>query len=821
VGVGDFVNFTDLSSGAPVSWAWTFEGGTPASSTEQNPVVQYNTAGTFDVTLVATNSHGSDDKLVIDFITVTVPPPVANFTADETTIFMGESVSFHDNSQYCTTDRTWVFNGGIADLTDPLNPVVTYDFEGVYDVSLTVENNFGTTDTETKTGFVTVLDPANITYCESYGDAGYEYISKVTVGDDFIKTSGSSGIVGYEDFTGGTPVEVNPGSPYTITLTPGFAGGSKFEYWGVWIDYNRDGDFSDLGEQVFTASKNRLTVSGNVTIPTGLNVETTMRVAVSRNGVMSCGFIGLGEVEDYKIIIGTPGPVPPVADFNMSINCLTADFTDQSIEGDGSITDWIWDFGDNSTSNAQNPVHSYNQAGPYDVTLTVIDINDQTDTKVQSIVIEAQIFYQDDDGDGYGNPDVSTEACDQPEGYVANSNDCDDSDAGINPEATEVCDGVDNNCDGQIDEGVSTTYYADSDGDGFGDPNVSTEACDQPEGYVANSNDCDDSDAGINPEATELCDGIDNNCNGSIDEGFSLNTYYADDDGDTYGDPENSVQACQQPSGYVLDNTDCDDNDASVNPAATEVCFDGIDNNCDGTVDEGCGGPLYCEPDNINSIPDYIQTFTLNGEGMGTSGGLGYLLIDYTLVALVPGSSSSVFLDPFGDKNRNFWRIWLDFNRDGDFDDSDETLLIANNQKGPFTTSIQIPTYATGQTRMRLTMKTGKTPSSCDDNFDGEVVDYLVDFGSGKSGQVDLSNSMINKSFRVYPNPTSDLLFIDINNWKNANRIRLIELTGKTLIDRMIDSNLVDIDLSQYPKGIYFLELSDGINVKYAKISKQ
>ena len=197
-------------------------------------------------------------------------------------------------------------------------------------------------------------------------------------------------------------------------------------------------------------------------------------------------------------------------------------------------------------------------------------------------------YYADTDNDTYGDPNSSVEACSQPSGYVSDNTDCDDTNSAINPGATEICDGVDNDCDGQVDEGLSNTYYADTDNDTYGDPNNTTTACSAPSGYVSDNTDCDDTNSAINPGATEICDGVDNDCDGQVDENV-LNTYYADTDNDTYGDPNNATTACSTPSGYVSDNTDCDDTNSAINPGATEVC-DGVDNNCDGQVDEGCGG---------------------------------------------------------------------------------------------------------------------------------------------------------------------------------------------------------------------------------------
>ena len=93
--------------------------------------------------------------------------------------------------------------------------------------------------------------------------------------------------------------------------------------------------------------------------------------------------------------------------------------------------------------------------------------------------------------------------------------------------------------------------------------------------------DCNDCDATIHPTATETCDGIDNDCNGTPDDGVGTD-WYADLDVDGYGDASISTQACEQPAGYVEDDTDCDDEASSVYPGASEIMNDGIDQDCDG-----------------------------------------------------------------------------------------------------------------------------------------------------------------------------------------------------------------------------------------------
>ena len=129
------------------------------------------------------------------------------------------------------------------------------------------------------------------------------------------------------------------------------------------------------------------------------------------------------------------------------------------------------------------------------------------------------------------------------DGYLSDE-DCDDSDGSIFPDAEEICDGFDNNCNGQADEDVQITFYADTDEDGFGSQNITTHACEAPEGFVQQGTDCDDTDNQTFPGATEICDSKDNNCNSSIDEDLNI-PFFVDSDGDGFGDDENQIDACQ------------------------------------------------------------------------------------------------------------------------------------------------------------------------------------------------------------------------------------------------------------------------------------
>ena len=247
------------------------------------------------------------------------------------------------------------------------------------------------------------------------------------------------------------------------------------------------------------------------------------------------------------------------------------------------------------------------------------EVDDDCDNAVdESGALDETTWYVDFDNDQYGDVDFPLDACDQPAGYVADATDCDDSRDDVNPGETEVCDSRDNNCDGYQDEAGSigeSTWYADVDGDSYGDASDTTTSCDQPGDYVENDDDCDDSNASVSPDATEVCDSADNDCDGTVDENDAADatTWYADSDNDSFGDKSTSLVACDQPSGYVSDKTDCDDGDGTINPSAADTWYDGIDSDCagdndydadaDGWDSDGYGGD-DCDDTNADINPD-------------------------------------------------------------------------------------------------------------------------------------------------------------------------------------------------------------------------
>ncbi|OGY86072.1 MAG: hypothetical protein A2233_02630 [Candidatus Kerfeldbacteria bacterium RIFOXYA2_FULL_38_24] len=178
-------------------------------------------------------------------------------------------------------------------------------------------------------------------------------------------------------------------------------------------------------------------------------------------------------------------------------------------------------------------------------------------------------WYRDADGDSYGAVAMKCDGVGGV-GYVTNSTDCNDANATINPSATEICDGVDNDCNDAVDEGLVTIWYRDVDGDGYGVVSArQAHGCHRPPGYAGSVGDCNDSNAAINPDATEVCDGVDNDCNGSVDSGMTERVY-RDSDGDGYGEKAITVCLGATPPGYVSEGGDCNDTDVAIRSGCSE-----------------------------------------------------------------------------------------------------------------------------------------------------------------------------------------------------------------------------------------------------------
>ena len=149
---------------------------------------------------------------------------------------------------------------------------------------------------------------------------------------------------------------------------------------------------------------------------------------------------------------------------------------------------------------------------------------------------------------------------------------------------------MDDDCDGIIDNGITYyTYYIDTDGDNFGNPLIDSVSClEELSGFTLDSTDCNDANNLIYPGAIEICDYVDNDCNGIIDDNLTYIHSFEDADADNYGNNEVDSLSCTLPIGFVEYDTDCDDNNPFIYPGADEI-LNGLDDNCNELIDEGVG----------------------------------------------------------------------------------------------------------------------------------------------------------------------------------------------------------------------------------------
>jgi predicted outer membrane repeat protein len=212
------------------------------------------------------------------------------------------------------------------------------------------------------------------------------------------------------------------------------------------------------------------------------------------------------------------------------------------------------------------------------------------------------IWYPDDDGDGYGDPAAGASACLAPVGSIAVRGNCDDGDEAVRPAAPELCDGLDNDCDQEVDEeSVDVDWYLDADDDGFG-AGPAIPSCEPLVGHALLAGDCNDGSAAENPFAIEVCNGADDDCNGPIDDQpQDASLFWPDADGDGFGAGAAEARCAPLP-GEVQQAGDCDDLDPARAPDALEVC-DGVDQDCDGQPDQG--------------LPPSLWYLDLDGDGHG------------------------------------------------------------------------------------------------------------------------------------------------------------------------------------------------------------
>ncbi len=241
---------------------------------------------------------GEVEDYTVSFGT-SVSVPEADFSASITNVTEGASIPFTDQSTYNPTSWEWSFEGGEPATSTSQNPSIKYTTEGTYRVMLK-STNAGGSDTETKEAYITVTKQSQDTYCTSRGgDSRWDWIESIKIGNYENISSNNNGYGNYIS----EKVSVTEGSN-DIVLTPGFQEGLPYpEGWAIWIDFNKDGDFDDAGENVYNVDDpTSQVINATINIPASFTGETRMRIGMKSDNIPEpCESIKYGEVEDYTI----------------------------------------------------------------------------------------------------------------------------------------------------------------------------------------------------------------------------------------------------------------------------------------------------------------------------------------------------------------------------------------------------------------------------------------------------------------------------------------------------------------------------------------
>jgi gingipain R len=744
---GETVHFSDNSLNYPSTWDWTFDGGDPASSTVQNPVVTYNTPGTYDVSLAVTNIEGNDNETKLGYITVNpvTDPPISDFVADQTTVSIGTTVNFTDLSTNLPDGWEWTFEGGNLATSTDQNPSVIYDTPGTYSVTLIATNSIGSGNTETKLDYITVALPD---YCDaSGGNANYEHIANVVLGTIDNASDGQS----YTDFTS-ISTDAYPGDDLNLVITNGSTSYDSDQAF-AWADWNRDGDFEDANEALFVSATGVGPYSTTITVPAGTTtgpVRVRLRIEDSEYtpAAAPCGNSAYGEVEDYTINVLSSEPAP-IADFTASTTS-TCDGIVQFTDASTGASSWEWNFDDGNTSTEQNPEHTYVADGVYTVTLTVANAGG-VDTHTETITVEI--------------PDATID----PIGPF-----CVTADAVALSAAT-----AGGTWSG---DGISGTSFDPSIA-GVGNHLISYEVT------IGTCTDYDQIEVLVVDSFDASIDAIDPLCENN--DPITLTAATSGGDWSGPGVTGNQFDPSVAGAGnhlvsYTVGTGTCEDSDnvlisvdalpeITITSPAT-ICLSEVSMTLSADIADGIWSGTGVSGDVFNAETAGIGVHTITYEV--TDGActvvepIDISVGDAPTVGVdVTNASGATVAD--GSANANVTGGLAPYAYAWSNGDGDATM----------------EDVVAGDYSLTVTDAAG---------CETVVTDVVIDF----------TNSIAEESiaYAVYPNPAQDEIYIKLENL-NANSIELVNVLGQTMMTRTVESNLTRLDVSKFVSGVYFIRI--------------
>lgn len=379
---GNSVQLANTTSGNYVSASWTFDGGSPATSTATNPTVTYSTHGTYDATLTIVNTNGCSSSTTEQITVYEAVPPVADFSASETQITAGNSVTFNDLSENIPTSWSWTFDGGTPATSTEQNPTVTYSEPGEYTVTLVASNAFGS-DTETKTEYISVAAVYNMsneaiyvcngTYKDPGGDSNYPNNANYTQ-TIYPSTEGAYVRLNFTSFS------LQAASGWYSTCSDLF--------------YIYDGTSTSA-----TALVNGVCGTNNPGTVTATNADGALTIVFTSNNTTNAA----GWEAEISCYIPEPEAIFTA---EISENCTRNIATTNESE---YATSYLWAFGDGTTSTETAPTHTYAENGTYTITLTASNANGSS-TATQQIEVEIPEVTSITNANGCGNATLTLSA---------------------------------------------------------------------------------------------------------------------------------------------------------------------------------------------------------------------------------------------------------------------------------------------------------------------------------------------------------------------------------------------------------------------------
>jgi subtilisin family serine protease/chitodextrinase len=678
--------------------------------------------------------------------------------------------------------------------------------------------------------------PPPVTFCTSSGsNYSDEWIAGVSIGS-FTNTSAAAG---YTDFTSQT-VELAAGQTYNVTLTPGFSGTSYSEYWKIWIDYNNDTTFT-ADELAFDAGAlSKTEVTGNISIPSGASGTVRMRVSMKYNGAQtSCETFSYGEVEDYHVQFGgsTPDTEAPAAPSNLSASNVTKTSADLSwsassdnvgvtgykVYQDGTLKANV--SGTSTTISGLSQGTSYNfyvkaedAAGNLSSASNTVNVTtDADDTQAptapanlaaSNITTSSLDLNWDASSDNTG---VTGYDIYQGGSLINTVSGTSASVSGLTANTAYSFYVKAKDAAGNISAASNTVNVSTLD-DSSGDCFVSAVTLDLTfDNYPAET-------------SWSLTDGSGNTIasgsgystkGGSVSENFDLSDGdYSFTINDSYGDGI----CCSYGNGsYTL-------TDGNGNVIVTGGDFGSSENTpfcISGSGDTpGDGGAMpegYCASQGNNSSYEWIDLVQLGSINNSTGNNGGYADFTNLSTDLTIGNQYTVnFSAGFsGSSYTEYYHVFIDFNRDGDFEDAgEEAVTGSSSSNGTLSGTFTVPSGASeGTTRMRVSMKYNAAATPCESFTYGEVEDYAVNLTTASTTFFSMTNfaeeiGNETSSFILYPNPANDKVQITMPQNSNA-KVSVYNISGSLV--RHININADEsIDVSSLASGVYTVKINDG-----------